>query len=110
MSNHAPAQIFMNSGHQIVGRPRMGAWVTYGLGTESKDLPGFVVLLSGENQPDGGKSCWGSGFLPSVYRGVEFRSKGDPLLFAATTPSTWAATTTRGPSRCGWRAAASSRG
>jgi hypothetical protein len=79
--NHAPAQIFMNSGHQIVGRPSMGAWVTYGLGTESKDLPGFVVLLSGENQPDGGKSCWGSGFLPSVYQGVEFRSKGDPVLF-----------------------------
>ena len=74
--NHAPAQIFMNSGHQIVGRPSMGAWVTYGLGTESKDLPGFVVLLSGENQPDGGKSCWGSGFLPSVYQGVEFRSQG----------------------------------
>ena len=79
--NHAPAQIFMNSGHQIVGRPSVGAWITYGLGTESKDLPGFVVLLSGENQPDGGKSCWGSGFLPSVYQGVEFRSKGDPVLF-----------------------------
>ena len=64
----------------------MGAWVTYGLGTESKDLPGFVVLLSGENQPDGGKSCWGSGFLPTVYQGVEFRSKGDPVLFL-TNPS-----------------------
>jgi Protein of unknown function (DUF1501) len=84
--NHAPAQIFMNSGHQIVGRPSMGAWVTYGLGTESKDLPGFVVLLSGENQPDGGKSCWGSGFLPSVYQGVEFRSKGDPVLFLTNPP------------------------
>jgi hypothetical protein len=81
--NHAPAQIFMNSGHQIVGRPSMGAWVTYGLGAESKDLPGFVVLLSGESQPDGGKSCWGSGFLPTVYQGVEFRSKGDPVLFLA---------------------------
>jgi len=79
--NHAPAQIFMNSGHQIVGRPSMGSWVTYGLGSESKDLPGFVVLLSGESQPDGGKSCWGSGFLPTVYQGVEFRSKGDPVLF-----------------------------
>ena len=79
--NHAPAQIFMNSGHQIVGRPSMGSWLTYGLGSESRDLPGFVVLLSGENQPDGGKSCWGSGFLPSVYQGVEFRSKGDPVLF-----------------------------
>lgn len=79
--NHAPAQIFMNTGHQIIGRPSMGAWMTYGLGSECKDLPGFVVLLSGENQPDGGKSCWGSGFLPTVYQGVEFRSKGDPVLF-----------------------------
>src|SRR5688572_8571070 len=59
----------------------MGSWLTYGLGSESSDLPGFVVLLSGENQPDGGKSCWGSGFLPSVHQGVQFRSKGDPVLF-----------------------------
>ncbi len=79
--NHAPAQIFMNSGFQIIGRPSMGAWMTYGLGSECKDLPGFVVLVSGENQPDGGKACWGSGFLPSVYQGVEFRSQGDPVLF-----------------------------
>jgi hypothetical protein len=79
--NHAPAQIFMNTGHQIVGRPSLGSWLSYGLGSESADLPGFVVLLSGENQPDGGKSCWGSGFLPSVYQGVEFRGKGDPVLF-----------------------------
>lgn len=79
--NHAPAQIFMNTGFQIVGRPSMGAWMTYGLGSECKDLPGFVVLVSGENQPDGGKACWGSGFLPSVYQGVEFRSQGDPVLF-----------------------------
>jgi hypothetical protein len=79
--NHAPAQIFMNTGNQIIGRPSMGAWLTYGLGSESSDLPGFVVLLSGESQPDGGKSCWGSGFLPTVYQGVEFRSKGDPVLF-----------------------------
>jgi Protein of unknown function (DUF1501) len=79
--NHAPAQIFMNTGHQIVGRPSMGSWLTYGLGSESGDLPGFVVLLSGLNQPDGGKSCWGSGFLPTVYQGVEFRSQGDPVLF-----------------------------
>jgi hypothetical protein len=79
--NHAPAQIFMNCGHQIIGRPSMGAWLTYGLGSENSELPGFVVLLSGENQPDGGKSCWGSGFLPTVYQGVEFRSKGDPVLF-----------------------------
>lgn len=79
--NHAPAQIFMNTGHQIIGRPSMGSWLTYGLGSERSDLPGFVVLLSGENQPDGGKSCWGSGFLPTVYQGVEFRSKSDPVLF-----------------------------
>jgi len=79
--NHAPAQIFMNTGHQIVGRPSMGSWLTYGLGSEASDLPGFVVLLSGENDPDGGKSCWGSGFLPTVHQGVQFRSDGDPVLF-----------------------------
>src|SRR5690606_12095295 len=79
--NHAPAQIFMNTGHQIIGRPSMGSWLSYGLGSESKDLPGFVVLLSGENNPDGGKSCWGSGFLPTVHQGVEFRSGKDPVLF-----------------------------
>ena len=64
--NHAPAQIFMNTGFQIIGRPSMGSWMSYGLGSECKDLPGFVVLISGENQPDGGKACWGSGFLPST--------------------------------------------
>jgi len=79
--NHAPAQIFVNTGFQIIGRPSMGAWTTYGLGSECSDLPGFVVLISGENQPDGGKACWGSGFLPTVYQGVEFRSQGDPVLF-----------------------------
>ena len=79
--NHAPAQIFMNTGFQIIGRPSMGSWMTYGLGSECQDLPGFVVLISGENQPDGGKACWGSGFLPTVYQGVEFRSQGDPVLF-----------------------------
>ncbi|HYG78001.1 MAG TPA: DUF1501 domain-containing protein [Planctomycetota bacterium] len=81
--NHAPAQIMMNTGHQIIGRPSMGSWLTYGIGSENKDLPGFVVLLSGENHPDGGKSCWSSGFLPTVYQGVEFRAKGDPVLFAS---------------------------
>ncbi len=81
--NHAPAQIMMNTGYQIVGRPSMGSWLTYGLGSENKDLPGFVVLISGENNPDGGKSCWGSGFLPTVHQGVEFRSKGDPVLFVS---------------------------
>ena len=84
--NHAPAQIFMNTGHQIVGRPSIGSWLTYGLGSENKDLPGFVVLISGENNPDGGKSCWGAGFLPSVYQGVEFRNSGDPVLFLTDPP------------------------
>ena len=79
--NHAPGQIFMNTGHQVVGRPSMGSWLTYGLGSENRDLPGFVVLISGENNPDGGKSCWGSGFLPTVYQGVELRNSGDPVLF-----------------------------
>ena len=79
--NHAPAQIYLNTGHQIPGRPAIGSWLSYGIGTENKDLPGFVVLLSGENAPDGGKSCWGSGFLPSTYQGVEFRRAGDPVLF-----------------------------
>ncbi len=81
--NHAPAQIFMNTGHQVIGRPSFGSWLSYGLGTESADLPAFVVLLSGENNPDGGKSCWGSGFLPTVHQGVEFRSGKDPVLFVS---------------------------
>ena len=81
--NHAPAQIFMNTGHQVIGRPSFGSWLSYGLGSESSDLPAFVVLLSGENNPDGGKSCWGSGFLPTVHQGVEFRSGKDPVLFVS---------------------------
>ncbi len=81
--NHAPAQIFMNTGHQLIGRPSMGSWLTYGLGSESSEFPGFVVLVSGIGQPDGGKSCWSSGFLPSVYQGVEFRSQGDPVLYVS---------------------------
>ena len=79
--NHAPAQLFMNTGFQIPGRPSFGSWLTYGLGTENKDLPGFVVLISGMSNPDGGKSCWGSGFLPSIHQGVELRSQGEPVLF-----------------------------
>jgi hypothetical protein len=81
--NHAPAQLFMNTGFQLPGRPSFGSWATYGLGTENRDLPGFVVLISGDSNPDGGKSCWGSGFLPSVHQGVEFRSQGDPVLFVS---------------------------
>jgi hypothetical protein len=84
--NHAPAQIFMNTGHQVIGRPSLGAWLSYGLGSENADLPAFIVLLSGENNPDGGKSCWGSGFLPTGHQGVEFRSGGDPVLFVSNPP------------------------
>ncbi|MBL8047143.1 MAG: DUF1501 domain-containing protein [Chthonomonas sp.] len=79
--NHAPAQIFMNTGFHLPGRPSMGSWMTYGLGTDSKDLPGFLVLLSGQNNPDGGKCLWSSGFLPTLYQGAEFRAKGDPVMF-----------------------------
>ncbi|HMS56777.1 MAG TPA: DUF1501 domain-containing protein [Fimbriimonadaceae bacterium] len=81
--NHAPAQIFMNTGFQIPGRPSLGSWLSYGLGTANKDLPAFVVLLSGQNAPDGGKACWSSGFLPTHHQGVEFRSEGDPVLFVS---------------------------
>jgi len=79
--NHAPAQVFLNTGSTQFGRPSMGSWLTYGLGSESRDLPGFVVMISGGGQPDGGAACWSSGFLPSVYQGVQFRSQGDPVLF-----------------------------
>lgn len=79
--NHAPAQLLLHTGTPRQGRPSLGAWVTYGLGSENKNLPGFVVLTSGGNNPDAGKSVWGSGFLPSVYQGVQCRSKGDPVLF-----------------------------
>src|SRR4051812_39042911 len=79
--NHAPAQIFMNTGVQQFGRPSMGAWVTYGLGSETRDLPGFVVFSTGKKGPSGGNSNWGSGFLPTVYQGVQFRNSGDPVLY-----------------------------
>ena len=79
--NHAPAQLFMNTGFQNPGRPALGSWLSYGIGSQNKDLPGFVVLLSGANAPDGGKACWSNGFLPSVHQGVELRSQGDPVLF-----------------------------
>src|SRR3989449_1709740 len=79
--NHAPGQLLMNTGTQQFGRPSMGAWVTYGLGSESKDLPAFVVFSSGKKGPSGGDSCWGSGFLPTVYQGVQFRGTGDPVLY-----------------------------
>jgi hypothetical protein len=77
--NHAPAQIFVNTGSSLPGRPSMGSWVTYGLGSEAVDLPGFVVLSSAGGT-SGGVANWSSGFLPAVYQGVPFRSKGDPIL------------------------------
>ena len=79
--NHGPAQLFMHTGSPRLGRPSIGSWATYGLGSENQDLPGFMVLTSGGGTPDGGKSLWGSGFLPSVYQGVQCRSKGDPVLY-----------------------------
>jgi Protein of unknown function (DUF1501) len=77
--NHAPAQIFFNTGSSLPGRPSMGSWVTYGLGSEATDLPGFVVLSSAGGT-SGGVANWSSGFLPAAYQGVPFRSKGDPIL------------------------------
>lgn len=81
--NHAPAQLMLYTGAPRVGRPSMGTWVTYGLGSENQDLPGFVVLISGGTNPSAGKTAWGSGFLPSVYQGVQCRSKGDPVLYVS---------------------------
>jgi len=79
--NHAPGQIMMNTGSQQFGRPSMGAWVTYGLGSESSDLPAFVVFSTGSKGTSGGASNWGSGFLPSTYQGVMFRNTGDPVMY-----------------------------
>ncbi len=82
--NHDPAHMFINTGSQIAGRPSMGSWITYGLGNDARDLPGFVVLTSlgrgGQNQPIAARQ-WSSGFLPSKYQGVQLRSKGDPVLY-----------------------------
>lgn len=84
--NHAPAELLIYTGSPRAGRPSMGSWVTYGLGSENEDLPAFVVLISSGVQPNGGKSSFGSGFLPSVYQGIQCRSKGDPVLFASNPP------------------------
>lgn len=81
--NHAPAELLVYTGSPRSGRPSMGSWVTYGLGSENENLPGFVVLISSGVQPNGGKASFGSGFLPSVYQGVQCRSKGDPVLYAS---------------------------
>jgi hypothetical protein len=82
--NHAPAKCFMNTGSIRFGRPSMGAWITYGIGSHSTDLPGFVVLESGPRGPRGGAALWSSGFLPTAYQGVPFRSGGDPILDLST--------------------------
>ncbi|MBI1841639.1 MAG: DUF1501 domain-containing protein [Verrucomicrobia bacterium] len=78
--NHDPATLFMNTGAQLAGRPAMGSWFSYGLGSSNKDLPAFVVLMTGVGQPLT-NSAWGSGFLPSQHQGVQLRSSGDPVLF-----------------------------
>ncbi len=83
--NHGPAKLFLNTGSpQFMGRPSMGAWVTYGIGSECYDLPGFVVLQSGPRGPRGGSPLWGSGFLPTTYQGVPFRSGAEPILNLAS--------------------------
>jgi hypothetical protein len=84
--NHAPAQLFIHSGSPRPGSASLGSWATYGLGSLNENLPGFVVLLSGGKTPDGGKSLWGSGFLPSVYQGVQCRTAGDPVLYLGDPP------------------------
>tara|TARA_R110002073_G_scaffold69905_1_gene173169 strand:+ start:6636 stop:8129 length:1494 start_codon:yes stop_codon:yes gene_type:complete len=83
--NHAPAQLLMLTGNQTLGAGSVGAWATYGLGSENENLPGFIVLVSGGRMPSAGKSVWGSGYLPSVYQGVQCRSQGDPVLFLSNT-------------------------
>ncbi len=84
--NHGPAKCFVNTGSTRFGRPSMGSWITYGIGSESSDLPGFVVLQSGPRAPRGGAALWSSGFLPTSYQGVPFRSSGDPILDLSRPP------------------------
>lgn len=86
-SNHDPAQLLLNCGSPLFGNPSFGSWVTYGLGSECRDMPGYVVLLSNSGKGvDAGSALWGSGFMPSTYRGVTFRSAGDPVLHLASPP------------------------
>src|SRR5262245_14823283 len=84
--NHAPAQILLSTGSQQFGKPSMGSWVTYGLGCQSRDLPAFVVFSSGSKGPSGGNSNWASGFLPTVYQGVQFSNARDPVLYLSSPP------------------------
>jgi hypothetical protein len=83
--NHDPATLFMNTGAQLAGRPSMGAWFSYGLGSENQDLPAFVVLMTGAGQPLT-VNAWGSGFLPTSHQGVTLRSEGEPVLFVSNPP------------------------
>jgi hypothetical protein len=84
--NHAPAELFVHTGFSQPGRPSFGAWTTYGLGSENQNLPGYVVLISSGTQPNGGKNSFSAGFIPSVYQGVQCRSKGDPVLYVSDPP------------------------
>lgn len=84
--NHGPAKLFMNCGFQAPGRPSLGSWVTWGLGSESQNLPGFVVLQSGPRGPRAGNTLWSSGFLPTSRQGVPFRSRGNPILNLSNPP------------------------
>lgn len=84
--NHGPAQLLLYTGSPRNGGASMGSWVTYGLGSENQDMPAFVVLISGGTNPAAGKAAWGSGFLPSVYQGVQCRTKGDPVLYVSNPP------------------------
>jgi hypothetical protein len=81
--NHAPAELLLYTGSPQFGRPSMGSWVTYGLGTENRNLPGFIVLVSSNSFPSAGNSDWSNGFLPSVFQGVQCRSQGDPVLYVS---------------------------
>ena len=84
--NHAPAELLLFTGSAQFGRPSMGSWVTYGLGSESQNLPGFIVLVSSGTFPSGGNADWNNGFLPSVYQGVQCRTEGDPVLYVSNPP------------------------
>ena len=84
--NHDPAVTFFGTGHQQPGRPTMGAWVAYGLGSENENLPAFVVLTSGGGGQPLQARYWGNGFLPGNYQGVQFRSQGDPVLYVSDPP------------------------
>jgi Protein of unknown function (DUF1501) len=84
--NHAPAELLLLTGHPRQGRPSMGSWVTYGLGSENTGLPAFMVMISSGSQPSAGNNAWGSGFLPSVHQGVQCQGKGDPVVYVANPP------------------------